>query len=186
MKLACVLCIATGCASSVPAGSVGLFVYASKGVDKAVYKEGLYWHWPWNYLVLYNAQWNEYEEKMHVLTQDDVHLEVQAGIAVRPNIREIFELQEDLGSRYYDTIVQSAFFTATRIVLAHYNMVDIPENSEKIENEIRTHVVQRIAGHHLELGRIALQHIDYPPSVQRAIEQRLTVQQQETQKDAEI
>jgi len=177
---------AAGCASSVPAGSVGLFVYAGRGLDNHILNEGLYWHWPWNNILLFPALWNEYEEKMHVLTQDDVHLEVQAGIAIRPKVAELYQLQQDLGTRYYETVVQSAFFTATRTVLAHYNMVDLPENSEKIENEIRSHVEERIAGHHLELGRIALQHIDYPPSVQRAIEQRLVVQQQQTQKDAEI
>ncbi|HEX4418005.1 MAG TPA: prohibitin family protein [Kofleriaceae bacterium] len=178
--------LVAGCASSVPAGNVGLFVYASRGLDKQVLAEGLYWHWPWNQILLFPSQWNEYEEKMHVLTQDDVHLEVQAGIAIRPKVAELYHLQQDLGARYYDTVVQSAFFTATRTVLAHYNMVDLPENSEKIENEIRAHVEERIAGHHLELGRIALQHIDYPPTVQAAIEQRLVVQQQQTQKEAEI
>jgi len=101
-------------------------------------------------------------------------------------VKELYALQEDLGVRYYDTIVQSAFFTATRTVFAHYNMVDIPENSEKIEQEIHDHVAQRIAGHHLELGRVALQHIDYPPAVQQAIEQRLVMQQREIQKEAEI
>jgi regulator of protease activity HflC (stomatin/prohibitin superfamily) len=174
------------CATRIPAGKVGLWSYAGKGVTPDVLGEGLYWHLPWNDILLYSAQWNEYEEHMHVLTADDVHLEVQAGIAVRPNIGELYALQNDLGTKFYDTVVQSAFFTATRIVLAHYNMTDIPENSEKIENEIREHIVARIAGHHLELGRIALQHIDYPPTVQRAIEQRLVVQQQETQKEAEI
>ena len=183
----CLLAIlATGCATSVPEGKVGLFVYAGKGLDRNVLHEGLYWHFPWNHIVMFTSQWNEYEEKMHVLTQDDVHLDVQAGIAIRPKVSELYQLQQDLGIHYYDTIVQSAFFTATRTVLAHYNMVDIPENSEKIENEIREHVEQRIAGHHLELGRIALQHIDYPPAVQAAIEQRLVVQQQQTQKEAEI
>ncbi len=177
---------AAGCATTVPPGQVGLYVYAGRGLDKNILKEGLYWHLPWNSIILFPAQWNEYEEKMHVLTQDDVHLEVQAGIAIRPNIGELYQLQQDLGIRYYDTVVQSAFFTATRTVLAHYNMVDLPENSEKIENEIREHVLERIAGHHLELGRIALQHIDYPPAVQHAIEMRLVVQQQQTQKDAEI
>jgi regulator of protease activity HflC (stomatin/prohibitin superfamily) len=182
----CLLLILAGCATSVPEGKVGLFVYAGKGIDTQVLHEGLYWHWPWNHIVTYTSQWNEYEEKMHVLTQDDVHLEVQAGVAIRPKVNELYQLQIDLGTNYYDTVVQSAFFTATRTVLAHYNMVDIPENSEKIENEIREHVEQRIAGHHLDLGRIALQHIDYPPTVQAAIEQRLVVQQRQTQKEAEI
>jgi len=186
MRHALIVVLVAGCATSVPEGKVGLFVFAGKGVDHEVLSEGLYWHMPWNYIVMYPSQWNEYEEKMHVLTQDDVHLDVQAGIAVRPIVAELYQLQRDLGTHYYDTIVQSAFFTATRIVLAHYNMVDIPENSEKIENEIRDHVAARIAGHHLELGRIALQHIDYPPSVQAAIEARLVVQQQQTQKEAEI
>lgn len=180
------LAIVPGCASSIPAGSVGLYVYAGRGLDTHVLNEGLYWHWPWNHILLFPSQWNEYEEKMHVLTQDDVHLEVQGGIAIRPKVAELYQLQQDLGVRYYETVVQSAFFTATRTVLAHYNMVDLPENSEKIENEIRSHVEERIAGHHLELGRIALQHIDYPPAVQVAIEQRLVVQQQQTQKEAEI
>jgi regulator of protease activity HflC (stomatin/prohibitin superfamily) len=182
----CSILLTGGCVSTVHAGSTGMFVYASSGVDHATLKEGLYWHLPWNHILLYPTQWNEYEEKMHVLTQDDVHIEVQAGIAVRPKVAELYELQQDLGNRYYDTVVQSAFLTAMRTVLAHYNMVDIPENSEKIENEIRAHIEERIAGHHLDLGRIALQHIDYPPAVQAAIEQRLVVQQQQTQKEAEI
>lgn len=176
----------TACTTTVPPGKVGLFVYAGTGLDNHLLREGLYWHAPWTSVVMYPAQWNEYEESMHVLTQDDVHLLVKAGIAIRPNVNELYQLEQDLGIRYYDTIVQSAFFTATRTVLAHYNMVDLPENSEKIEAEIREHVAQRIAGHHLELGRIALQHIDYPPSVQEAIEQRLVRQQQQTQKEAEI
>jgi regulator of protease activity HflC (stomatin/prohibitin superfamily) len=184
--LSIVASLAAGCASRVPAGSVGLFVFAGRGLDKNVLHEGLYWHMPWNHILMFPVQWNEYEEKMHVLTQDDVHLEVQAGIAIRPNVDELYQLQQDLGVRYYDTVVQSAFFTATRTVLAHYNMVDIPENSEKIENEIRAHVAERITGHHLQLGRVALQHIDYPPAVQQAIEQRLVVQQRQTQKEAEI
>ncbi len=186
MKRVLALMLLAGCATSVPEGKVGLFVFAGDGLDRQVLKEGTYWHWPWNHIIMFPSQWNEYEEKMHVLTQDDVHLDVQGGIAIRPNVRELYELQQDLGIRYYDTIVQSAFFTATRTVFAHYNMVDIPENSEKIENEIRDHIAQRIAGHHLELGRIALQHIDYPPSVQQAIEARLVTQQQQTQKEAEI
>jgi regulator of protease activity HflC (stomatin/prohibitin superfamily) len=186
MKSLAVLLVVTACASTVPPGNVGLFVYASKGIDNQVLSEGLYWHLPWNHILLFPSQWNEHEERMHVLTEDDVHLEMQLGIAIRPNVKELYALQQDLGVQFYDTIVQSAFFTATRTVFAHYNMVDIPENSEKIENEIREHVAQRIAGHHLELGRIALQHIDYPPAVQQAIEQRLVVQQQETQKEAEI
>ncbi len=185
-QTAVIALLAAGCASSIPEGKVGLYVYAGKGLDKEVLHEGLYWHMPWNHIIEFPAQWNEYEERMHVLTQDDVHLDVQAGIAIRPNIAELYQLQQDLGIRYYDTIVQSAFFTATRTVFAHYNMVDIPENSEKIEAEIREHVDGRIAHHHLELGRIALQHIDYPPVVQAAIEARLVTQQQQTQKEAEI
>ena len=188
MKLRAVLALAlaSGCATSIPPGQAGLYVYAGKGLDNHLLTEGLYWHMPWNNIILFPTQWHEYEEKMHVLTADDVHLDVQAGVAIKPKLSELYALQEDLGPGYYDTIVQSAFFTATRTVLAHYNMVDIPENSEKIENEIREHVEQRIAGHHLDLGRIALQHIDYPPTVQAAIEQRLVVQQQQTQKEAEI
>ncbi len=178
--------LATSCATSVPPGSVGMFNYAGSGIDSHVLKEGLYWHLPWNSILLYPVQWDEREERMHVLTADDVHLEMQLGVAMRPNVKELYALQEDLGVRYYDTIVQSAFFTATRTVFAHYNMVDIPENSEKIEQEIHDHVAQRIAGHHLELGRVALQHIDYPPAVQQAIEQRLVMQQREIQKEAEI
>ncbi len=185
-RLLLLVSLVAGCATRIPAGQVGLWSFAGAGIGHEVLSEGLYWHMPWTDVLTFPAQWNEYEEKMHVLTQDDVHLEVQAGIAIRPNTKELYDLQKDLGIKYYDTVVQSAFFTATRTVLAHYNMTDLPENSEKIEAEIREHVEQRIAGHHLELGRIALQHIDYPPTVQAAIEQRLVVQQQEVQKESEI
>jgi regulator of protease activity HflC (stomatin/prohibitin superfamily) len=179
-------CAAAGCASRIPAGHVGLWVHASSGVGSEVLTDGLYWHMPWTHLIIFPAQWNEYEETIHVLTNDDVHLDVRVGMALRPYVKELYALQQDYGTQFYETFAQSAFFTATRTVLAGYNMVDIPENSEKIENEIRAHVAERIKGNHLELGRIALQHIDYPETVQAAIEQRLVVQQTQVQKEAEI
>ena len=177
---------AAGCATRVPAGRFGLYVYASSGVGHEVLGPGLHWHMPWTHVLTFPGQWYEYEETIDVLTADDVHLSVKVGMALRPNVRELYELQRDFGATFYETFAESAFFTSTRTVLAHYNMVDLPENSEKIEAEIRAHVDERIRGNHLELGRIALQHIDYPPSVQAAIEQRLVVQQHETQKAAEI
>jgi len=147
--------LATSCATSVPPGSVGMFNYAGSGIDSHVLKEGLYWHLPWNSILLYPVQWDEREERMHVLTADDVHLEMQLGVAMRPNVKELYALQEDLGVRYYDTIVQSAFFTATRTVFAHYNMVDIPENSEKIEQEIHDHEAEiKIAGEEASIAHI--------------------------------
>ena len=181
LSLAC-----AACATRIPAGHVGLWVHASDGVQQEVLTDGLYWHMPWTHIIVFPAQWNEYEETIHVLTNDDVHLDVRVGIALRPIARELYALQQDYGTQFYETFAQSAFFTATRTVLAKYNMVDIPENSEKIENEIREHVAERIKGNHLELGRIALQHIDYPETVQAAIEQRLVVQQKEVEKEAEI
>ena len=175
------------CATSVPPGSVGLFVYASSGIDNHVLERG-------SVLAPAVEQHPRCSRRSGTSTrsactcspQDDVHLEMQLGIAIRPNVKELYALQQDLGVRYYDTIVQSAFFTATRTVFAHYNMVDIPENSEKIEAEIREHVAaadrgpsprarpDRAPAHRLSAGGAA------------AIEQRLVVQQQETQKEAEI
>ena len=163
-----------------------MWVHASDGVQREVLTDGLYWHMPWTHIIVFPAQWNEYEEKIHVLTSDDVHLDVTVGMALRPDTKELYQLEQDYGTQFYETFAQSAFFTATRTVLATYNMVDIPENSEKIENEIREHVAERIRGNHLQLGRIALQHIDYPEAVQTAIEQRLVVQQKEVEKEAEI
>jgi len=177
---------AAACATRVPAGHVGLWVHASDGVQREVLTDGLYWHMPWTHIIIFPAQWNEYEETIHVLTNDDVHLDVRVGMALRPNTKELYALEQDYGTQFYETFAQSAFFTATRTVLAGYNMVDIPENSEKIESEIRAHVAERIKGNHLELGRIALQHIDYPETVQAAIEQRLVVEQKEVEKAAEI
>ena len=181
----CTAMSVTGCATTVPEGHLGLFVYASSGVDKSLLKEGIYWHMPWTNVLLFPSQWDEKEEKIDVLTKDYVHLTVQAGIATRPNPNELYQLQQEYGTQYYDTIVQSAFFTATRTVLAQYPMTELPENSEKIEAQIREHVAKRLSGKHLELGHIALQHIDFPATVQNAIEHRLVIQEELTQKQAE-
>jgi len=66
-----------GCGSTIPAGHKGVYWGKFSGVRRAkVYKDGWKWHWPWNNIVTYDVRWNTQNEKLIILSADDLHMQV--------------------------------------------------------------------------------------------------------------
>lgn len=176
-----------GCGTMVAPGRMGLKWHPNTtGLSDKPVREGFYWHMPWNDVFTYSIQWQSFTEKVEVLTRDDLHIDVEASVVVRPLARELRPLQLEIGPDFYPRIVKPEFLTVVRSTLADYRMVEIPEKSPEIETKILQGLRDRIKGKHLELDNVTINHIDFTAVMLRAIEAKLAKEQELIQKGSEL
>jgi len=179
--------ITAGCGTVVDPGNVGLkWRPMTTGLSEEPLEEGLYIHMPWNSVIEYSLQWRSFTEKVDVLTKDDLHVRVDASLIVRPIASEIYQLQLEVGNDFYVNVIKPKFQTVIRSEMANYIMVEIPEKSSLIESEILEKLKARIAGKHLELDTMTIDHIEFTAGMLKAIEAKLTKEQEKIQKDFEL
>ncbi len=181
------LLLLTGCASTIQPGNKGLMWRPwTSGLDRQdVFEDGIVWHWPWNDVIEYEVQWNNYTENVDILTADDLHMGVTISVVLRPNPAKLPQLELELGPEYYKRLVKPEFFTVTRNITANYIHNELPENSPKIEKEILSVLKERLEGKYIEFDNVTMDHIMYSPLVTKATDIKLALQQELEQKKFE-
>lgn len=151
-----------------------------------VYKDGFTWKSPWNRMIKYNVQLNSYQEKVSILSSDELHTTIALSVILRPIPEKLPYLALEIGDDYYNRIVKPEFFSVSRSITAEYpyNMLSI--KSPEIETRVLEELKIRLEGKHIELNEVTLDHIMYSPVVTKATDQKLATQQQVEQKTYEI
>ncbi len=176
-----------GCGSTVAPGKMGLrWQPLTSGLGHEPLKEGFYGHMPWNDVLIMPVQWQSFTERIDVLTKDDLHIEIEASVLVKPLVKELSQLKLMIGSNFYPSVVKPEFLTVARNTLANYLLIEIPENSPEIEGKIREALIERMKGKHLEIDNVTISDIDFSSGVLRAIETKLAKEQEMVQKDFEL
>ncbi len=178
------------CGSTVKAGEIGLFWkpfgFSDIGLHKEPVLSGFYWLYPWNDIYTYSTQWNAYKEKVDVLTNDDLKIDVQAVVIMRPIRDEVYQLHIEVGPEYYRSIVQPEFRASIRNVVSHHQMIQISKNSAVLAKDIKSAVIERTKGKHIEVFDVILDDVEYSPNMLHAIEAKLTKQQELEQQKYEL
>ena len=176
-----------GCGSMVSPGQMGLKWHPlTTGLSEKPLREGFYSHMPWNDVLTFSVQWQSFTEKIDVLTRDDLHIQMEASVLIRPVAQELYRLQLEIGQDFYPSIVKPEFLTVARNTIADYFLVEIPEKSPEIEARILEGLKERIKGKHIELDNVTISDIDFTSGVLRAIEAKLAKEQEIVQRGFEL
>jgi regulator of protease activity HflC (stomatin/prohibitin superfamily) len=151
-----------------------------------IYKDGVVWHWPWTNMVDYSVQWQTYTEKVAILTEDELHINLTVSVTLRPAEDELPSLELEVGGDYYNRIVRPEFISITRNIFSSYRYSVVSPESPQIESEIYKELVEKTAGKHLQFDNVTVDHIVYPEIVTTAVNRKLAVQQAIEQKDYEL
>ncbi|KOH44806.1 prohibitin family protein [Sunxiuqinia dokdonensis] len=151
-----------------------------------VYQDGFTWKWPWNEMIKYDIQLNSFQEKIRVLTVDQLHTELTFSVILKPRAEELPFLELEIGKDYYQRIIKPEFISVSRAVIASYKYEKLPAKSREIESIIFGELAKKIEGKHVELEGVTLDHIVFSPMVTRATDEKLATKQKVEQKDFEI
>lgn len=151
-----------------------------------VYSDGFSWKWPWNNMIKYNVQLKSYQEKINILTSDELHTMLTLSIILRPKFEELPLLVLEIGKNYYANIIKPEFYSVTRGIMANYNYEELSAQSIQIENEIFDKLVKSLKRKHIVVDKVTLDHIVYSPMVTNATDRKLATKQLIEQKEFEI
>jgi regulator of protease activity HflC (stomatin/prohibitin superfamily) len=175
-----------GCGTTIPGGYGGLHWGTYSGVDTTVYGNEFKWEWVWNSVILYDVRWKTQSEKVDILSLDDLHMDVEVALRLRPNPRELYLLHTEIGQEYYAEVVQQQFRSISRAVFSQYRYTDIPKKSLEIQNTILAQLKENLVNKHLELDAVEIKHVEYPERVKQAADLKLATEQKLLQKEFEL
>lgn len=193
MKKQCIIIISLlsvvlllGCGTTIPGGYEGLHWGTYSGVDTTVYANEFKWEWVWNSVILYDVRWKTQSEKVDILSLDDLHMEVEVALRLRPKPDELFFLHTEIGQLYYEQVVQQQFRSISRAVFSQYRYTEIPKKSLEIQNTILAQLKENLKNKHLELDAVEIKHVNYPEQVKQAADLKLATEQKLLQKEFEL
>ncbi len=178
----------TGCGTMIRPGEMGLknIVFHKPALKKEIRPEGFYWQWPWNGMVSYDVTWQSREERIDVLTADDLHVSTEVIVTYRPVPGEIYQLHTQIGRSYYSDIIQPAFITLVRSEMTNYKHNDLARKSATIESRVLDNLRQALDGKPLKVDSVWIRHIEFDPALTKAISVKLAKEQQVEQKVHEL
>lgn len=174
-----------GCGTTIPGGYKGLYSGRFAGVDTTIHPNGFKWAAPWNDVILYDTRWKTQSENVDILSFDDLHMNVDVALRMRPTASELYYLHTEIGQQYYEQVVQQQFRSISRSVFSQYKYNDIPKKSVEIQNAILVQLKKYLIGKHLDLDAIEIKHVEYPQQVMQAADLKLATEQRLMQKDFE-
>ncbi len=155
-------------------------------LGKTVLAEGFYFQWPWNDIVTYKVTWQTREEKVDVLTKDDLHVPTTVAVTFRPREQELYKLHTQLGKTYYRDVIRPAFMTLVRNEFSLHRHNKLSRDTPQIERQILAKLRKHLKGKPLQVDQIAITHIAFDRSVTDAISQKLVKEQITKQKHFEV
>lgn len=175
-----------GCATVVEGHERALYYSASHGLDKQAVGSGWYWHLPWNDYITYDLRWTAHKEEIHIHSKDGLHMNIDVAVVVRPDTRDIYALDTEVGPNYYDGVVKAALFAAVRDASGQFDHMQIATDTHAVEKAIFLALTEHLKGKHVELSEVAIQHFDLPPEVELAANRKASERQLVGAKEVEL
>jgi regulator of protease activity HflC (stomatin/prohibitin superfamily) len=175
MKRLCVLLLcAAGCGEVVEPGHRGLYFDARNGglqhrpLDPGWHRVGV-----WARVDDFDVTYSTRKEEIHTVSSEGLTMDLIVSVIFRPVVSELYDLDVEIGPKYYDEVVGPEFRTATRGVFARHSYLEVQKNNEKLEDEIEAEVRRRISGKHVEISSVTLESVTYAPEIAQAIRAKL-------------
>ena len=128
----------------------------------------MYWHWPWNEYITHDLRWTLRKEKVDITSKDGLHLNIDVAVTVRPDLRDLYSVETELGPKYYENVVRSAMFGGTRAAAARFTNFEMVTRPKEFEHAIQGDVLELLAGKRVEVSKVAIEHLDLPADVVEA------------------
>jgi regulator of protease activity HflC (stomatin/prohibitin superfamily) len=177
---------AGGCATVVEGHERALFYSASRGLSREPVGSGWYWHLPWNDYITYDLRWTSHKEEIHIHSKDGLHMNIDVAVVVRPDARDIYALDTEVGPNFYDGVVKAAVFAAARDAAGQFDHMKIATETHTVEKAIYAALVDHLKGKHVELSEVAIQHFDLPPEVEQAANRKASEGQLLSAREVEL
>lgn len=163
---------------TINSGEGGVLYRRFSGTDtERVYIEGIYAIFPWDTMYVYDTRIQTVLHDFDVLTNQGLPIHLSLAIRFRPEYDMLGLLHQQVGPDYIKTIITPEVESVLRKRLSPYNPEDIYTNKDKILTTVVIEAVEALAQKYITANDVIIREISLPPTIQKAIESKLTEQQ---------
>ncbi len=189
--VALLVVLTTGCSAlgtTIEPGEIGLkyLILSEPGLQEKPYSEGFYFQWGWNEMIAYDTTWQSRNERVAVLSADNLHVPIVATVTFRAKPDAIYKLHLTIGPSYYEDVVQPEFVTLVRSEFAKYEHNDLARLSPEIENAVLESLRKILGSKPIDIDHVSIKHIEYDRAVTASISSKLVKQQEAKQRLFEV
>lgn len=150
----------------------------SGGTSKGNLGEGYHLVSPFSQIYQYDLREQEHQEQLEVLANNGLSIVLDTSILYKPVSTEIFFLQTEIGSDYYQVLLAPILRSGARKVVGRYTPEEIySTRREEVERDILQEVTRKVQSSHLQVDGILIRDVHLPKIVQDAIERKLQQEQ---------
>jgi regulator of protease activity HflC (stomatin/prohibitin superfamily) len=170
---------------NIQSGHAGVyFSLLFGGTDtKSVRGEGFQLKFPWDTIFDYDIRLQQVPYEFSVISGDGLQLLIRVSVRCRPLRQRLAFLQKDIGPDYVQKIVIPQTQLALRTVAGSYSAEKLYSTSRGILEEAMDKTIERLTGKYILIDQILITGVYIPDALKRAIEAKLTEQQNVLQYD---
>ena len=170
---------------NIQSGHAGVyFSLLFGGTDtKSVRGEGFQLKFPWDTIFDYDVRLQQVPYEFSVISGDGLQLLIRVSVRCRPLRKRLAFLQKDIGPDYVQKIVIPQTQLALRTVAGSYSAEKLYSTSRGILEEAMDKTIERLTGKYILIDQILITGVYIPEALKRAIEAKLTEQQNVLQYD---
>ncbi len=125
-------------------------------------------------------------ERIRTKSSEGLDLDLTLSVIYRPIVAELYELDTEIGTTYYEEVIGPEFRSAARGVFARHSYAELQKKNESIENEVESEVRRRTSGKHVEISSVTLEAVTYAPEIAEKIRERIAGEQDAARQQAAI
>lgn len=188
-----------------PATASVIFRPFSGGIDmKKIYKEGVYFVWPWNSVYKYNTREQVVEDTVRVMVDNGVTITIVLNYRYSPDIDSLPDIFKRYGPDYHRVFVHPEIIANTRDYFSYFSpeqlytrSADTTKNGKsatdpdttnpgandaqfakrRIYNLNNLQLNSKLKAGHVFLSDLVVTHLQMPDKVVQAIEKKLQQEQ---------
>jgi len=169
----------------IPAGTVGIKEVFGKVADTPL-NPGLHLVNPIADVTTFSTRLQDIKETVEATSEEGLNINLDVSLQYRANPAKIGDIYQNLGTEE-DEIVISRFRSITREVTASYSLDAIyGEKRQEVASLIKQNLTASLQPLGFEVEEVLLRKVTLPENIQKAIEAKITAEQESQQLKFEI
>ncbi len=118
------------------------------------------------------------KEVVRTLSMEGLPIDLNLAVVYRPIVSELYLLDTEIGTNYFDEVVGPEFRSAAIGVFARTSYQDLQKKNRSIEDEIEKELRSRLRGRHVEISSVLIEKVTYDHRIMESLQARVVTQEQ--------
>ena len=168
--------IALSCVASVPTGHTGIVTTFGQ-VEDYTYEAGIHFKLPWQNVVNMDNRNQKASVDLNCFSSDIQEVTVTYTINYQIQKSNAQTIYKTIGVSYFDTVIAPRMQEAVKSVIAKYNAENLIANREKLSEQVREILINKLAQYNIEVIDTSIENLDFSDVFTNAVEAKQVAEQ---------